>query len=91
MNCRANFCLVRQCLDSMPRLRNLAENHEGMIYVVMIRLFLRRLCNNRRTRLQREFSDSLYEPSLKLKNLLNSSDTVAKSTSALYFCSLELP
>lgn len=30
----------------------LAENHEGMIYVVMIRLMLRRLCNNRRTRLK---------------------------------------
>ena len=30
----------------------LAENHEGMIYVVMIRLMLRRLCDNRRTRLR---------------------------------------
>ncbi len=29
----------------------LPENHEGMIYVVMIRLMLRRLCNNRRTRI----------------------------------------
>ena len=28
----------------------LAENHEGMIYIVMIRLMLRRLANNRRTR-----------------------------------------
>lgn len=28
----------------------LPENHEGMIYVVMIRLMLRRLSNNRRTR-----------------------------------------
>jgi len=28
----------------------LPENHEGMIYVVMIRLMLRRLTNNRRTR-----------------------------------------
>ena len=28
----------------------LPENHEGMICVVMIRLMLRRLCNNRRTR-----------------------------------------
>lgn len=28
----------------------LPENHEGMIYVVMIRLVLRRLGNNRRTR-----------------------------------------
>jgi putative transposase len=28
----------------------LPENHEGMIYVVMIRLMLPRLCNNRRTR-----------------------------------------
>ena len=28
----------------------LPENHEGMIYVVMIRLMLRRLGNNRRTR-----------------------------------------
>ena len=28
----------------------LPENHEGMIYVVMIRLILRRLGNNRRTR-----------------------------------------
>ena len=28
----------------------LPENHEGMIYVVMIRLMLRRLANNRRTR-----------------------------------------
>lgn len=27
----------------------LPENHEGMIYVVMIRLMLRRLANNRRT------------------------------------------
>jgi len=27
----------------------LPENHEGMIYVVMIRLMLRRLTNNRRT------------------------------------------
>jgi transposase len=27
----------------------LAENHEGMIYIVMIRLMLRRLTNNRRT------------------------------------------
>lgn len=26
------------------------ENHEGMVYVVMIRLMLRRLCRNRRTR-----------------------------------------
>lgn len=28
----------------------LPENHEGMIYLVMIRLMLRRLTNNRRTR-----------------------------------------
>ncbi|MCL6435465.1 MAG: hypothetical protein K6T90_14890, partial [Leptolyngbyaceae cyanobacterium HOT.MB2.61] len=28
----------------------LPENHEGMIYVVMIRLMLRRLTNNHRTR-----------------------------------------
>lgn len=28
----------------------LPENHEGMVYVVMIRLMLRRLCQNRRTR-----------------------------------------
>lgn len=28
----------------------LPENHEGMVYVVMIRLMLRRLGNNRRTR-----------------------------------------
>lgn len=28
----------------------LPENHEGMIYIVMIRLMLRRLGNNRRTR-----------------------------------------
>ncbi|MBV8882902.1 MAG: hypothetical protein JO235_02725 [Chroococcidiopsidaceae cyanobacterium CP_BM_RX_35] len=28
----------------------LPENHEGMICVVMIRLMLRRLSNNRRTR-----------------------------------------
>lgn len=28
----------------------LPENHEGMVYVVMIRLMLRRLCRNRRTR-----------------------------------------
>lgn len=28
----------------------LPENHEGMIYVVMIRLMLRRLCGNRQTR-----------------------------------------
>lgn len=28
----------------------LPENHEGMVYVVMIRLMLRRLANNRRTR-----------------------------------------
>jgi transposase len=28
----------------------LPENHEGMIYIVMIRLMLRRLTNNRRTR-----------------------------------------
>lgn len=28
----------------------LPENHEGMIYVVMIRLMLRRLADNRRTR-----------------------------------------
>ncbi len=28
----------------------LPENHEGMVYVVMIRLMLRRLTNNRRTR-----------------------------------------
>jgi hypothetical protein len=28
----------------------LPENHEGMIYVAMIRLMLRRLTNNRRTR-----------------------------------------
>jgi hypothetical protein len=27
----------------------LPENHEGMIYVVMIRLMLRRLTKNRRT------------------------------------------
>jgi putative transposase len=30
----------------------LPEMHEGMIYVVMVRLMLRRLCNNRRTRLE---------------------------------------
>ena len=29
--------------------KRLAENHEGMIYVVMIRLMLRRLTKNRRT------------------------------------------
>ncbi len=28
----------------------LPENHEGMVYVTMIRLMLRRLCRNRRTR-----------------------------------------
>ena len=28
----------------------LAENHQGMIYIVMIRLMLRLLANNRRTR-----------------------------------------
>ncbi|WP_407892253.1 hypothetical protein [Scytonema sp. NUACC26] len=27
----------------------LPENYEGMVYVVMIRLMLRRLCYNRRT------------------------------------------
>lgn len=32
----------------------LPENHEGMIYVVMIRLMLRRLANNRRTRKSRQ-------------------------------------
>lgn len=42
----------------------LPENHEGMVYVVMIRLMLRRLCRNRRTR-------SLTKQQKRELNMLN--------------------
>jgi transposase len=38
-----NACILRSDYERLP------ENHEGMIYVVMIRLMLRRLTKNRRT------------------------------------------
>ena len=41
--------LVLGCYVTAANTADVKENHEGMIYVVMVRLMLRRLAKNRRT------------------------------------------